>query len=91
MNPNRPKQHVHNWKLQTARPSKWIDISEVKEEGAWKKYSPGGFYIDRWWACIRGNKVKHTMIIPYVNFETKKIIQEKRVFVAASGVYPERI
>jgi hypothetical protein len=81
-------QHVHNWtgwKIKVKNPSKWVDAPTP--------YSPGGFWIDRWWErqCIRGNKVKHIdkrgmpplpPNPPYYPFENT----ETRVFVQGSGI-----
>ena len=73
MRPGRPKQHAHNWSLAL---SGWSDFSPLPEK--YNGYdSPGGFYANRYWKCIRGGKIKHTFYPPQL---------EKRVFIMASGI-----
>lgn len=90
--PGRPMQHVHNWQLRTHN----LDEPWTHNERGWY-----GKYIDRWWECIRGGKIKH--ISPSKDYkhpvglygrtlksfedQEKKYpgISNRRVFLATSG------
>lgn len=85
MNRSRPIQHTHNWRLVVKDFSPFVSASEISKDWDLAPYSPGGFYARRYWACIRGNKIKHITVpkhVPEPGID---------VFIAMSGVYPERI
>lgn len=51
--PNRSFGHVHNWQMRTNSAQDTWEIS-IDPVTGWH-----GFWINRWWECIRGGKVKH--------------------------------
>lgn len=74
MRPGNPKQHVHNWSMAFTEFSKYT--TELPDR--FKDYdSPGGFYLRRYWKCVRGNKIKHTWREPE---------REEPMFLMASGI-----
>jgi hypothetical protein len=86
---NRSFGHVHNWQLRTESAQDSWELS-VDPNTGWQ-----GFYINRWWACVRGGEVKH--VSPSVDYplptglygrkwnEGFEAVSDKRVFLALSG------
>ena len=80
-----PKQHTHKWEMRFTE-HKWsTDVPE-----SLKPYSAGGFKMRRYWACVRGNKIKHTMKAEtgyYFdgNYVLPPRYLEEQVFLAASS------
>jgi hypothetical protein len=70
MRPGRPKQHVHNWKTKSYHKTTLGTL--------WGRPDFWGFTSFLYWACIRGNKVKH--IYKY---------NREGTFITASGIMPE--
>ena len=73
--PGRPTKHVHNWKLQFRPEKNLVPVPPVFSY--LKPYSWGGFMVYRYYACIRGNKIKHT----------QKAFGLNPMFMPLSGVY----
>jgi hypothetical protein len=84
MRPNRPKQHVHNWQLRLTEnsPTKILD----------NPYTDFGFKSRRYWACIRGNRIKHTR--RWNHFDNHKMMfmgyGPENVTILASGISNEK-
>jgi len=82
MRKNRPNQHTHNWKLKFTRMGGLETLPDIYER--FKEQSFGGFYGKKYWACIRGNKVKHTFSIPEPAFQQKD--KQANFFIMGSGI-----
>ena len=78
MQKKNPKQHTHNWE--------WKLTGWTWERTPNDPYSPGGFHTRRYWACIRGGKVKHTERMRHPERSIFGGILEENVFIRASGV-----
>ena len=72
-----PKQHSHNWQMKLTKFSKFSPLPTYLEH--LKPYSPGGFNTVKYWACVRGGKVKHVLKI------FNDVTYKQDVFIAASG------
>lgn len=75
-----PHQHKHNWEMRFTE-RKWS--TNVPE--SLKPYTDWGFDMRRYFACIRGGRIKHTQRAPDYYSYTAKRIMEEHVFLAASG------
>ena len=77
MNPNRPKRHTHNW--ETGRYFKRALGLEWGRPDFW------GFEVFNYLKCVRGGKIKHTLLLRPPNWPVNPMGN----FIAASGIMPE--